>query len=160
MKTNSEYNKLLGALIGLVRATEGNEDLVNETTDSLIIEALQLDEENSAPDEIESLIEQITAEKKRLVPNCFACLASCGKTNNYDMQELYNAPKDVRETKQTILANLKRIADRVKDQTTLPAEIWETIYNAIFYLGLDLGKNDLLSMVAETENAIFKLREV
>ena len=33
-------DKLTGALIGLARATEGNEDLVNETTDKLILEGL------------------------------------------------------------------------------------------------------------------------
>ena len=33
-------DKLTGALIGLARATEGNEDLVNEVTDKLILEGL------------------------------------------------------------------------------------------------------------------------
>ncbi len=31
-------DKLTGALIGLARATEGNEDLVNSTTDRLVME--------------------------------------------------------------------------------------------------------------------------
>lgn len=159
MNTKPEYDKLLGALVGLVRATEGNEDLVNETTDSLVIESLRLDEENSAPDEIESLIERITAEKKRLVPNCFSCLASCGKTNNYDMQELYNAPKDVCEAKLTMLAKLQRLANQVNCPNDLPSGIWETVYNAVFYLGLDLDKDQFSPMLNEVEAAISHLSE-
>ena len=33
-------DKLTGALIGLARATEGNEDLVAETTDQIVLEGL------------------------------------------------------------------------------------------------------------------------
>ena len=33
-------DKLTGALIGLARATEGNEELVNKTIDKLVIESL------------------------------------------------------------------------------------------------------------------------
>ena len=159
MKTNYEYNKLFGALIGLVRATEGNEELVNKSTDAIILEALRIDPESTESAELAALLYRITEEKRRLIPNCFCCEARCGRTDDYDMQELYNAPDDIRETKLMIISNLLKIAKCADYKSSITSETWETVYNAIFYLGLDLGKNDLLSMVADTENTILRLCE-
>ena len=158
MKTNPDYNKLLGALVGLVRATDGNEDMINDGTDSLVIEALRTDPETAALDEIDLLLHRITDEKRRLIPNCFSCEARCGRTDDYDTGEIYNAPDNVREAKLAILKNLQKIAKSAKDTPTLSSEIWETVYNAIFYLGLDLDQNALSNMLSETETAVLQLQ--
>ena len=157
MKTNPDYNKLLGALVGLVRATEGNEDMINDGTDSLVIEALRTDPETAALDEIDLLLHRITDEKRRLIPNCFSCEARCGRTDDYDVGEFYNAPNDIREAKLLILSNLRKIAQCSRTQEPLPTKILETIYNAIFYLGLELDKKDLLNMADETQTAFLRL---
>ena len=65
-------DKLTGALIGLARATEGNEELVTEEADKLVIESLftTVTNVNFNNDTISKLMEQIEKEKNRLVPNC------------------------------------------------------------------------------------------
>ena len=155
---NHDYNKLLGTLVGLVRAIEGNEELVSDKTDSLILEALRTDPKTAMPDKIASLLHRITDEKRRLIPNCFNCEARCGRTDDYDTGEIYNAPDNVREAKLAILQNLRKIAKIATTKSTLPSEIWETVYNAIFYLGLDLDQNTLSNMLSETETAILQLQ--
>ena len=84
-------DKLTGALIGLARATEGNEDLVNDETDKLIIEGLfaTITNVNFNNETLEALIEKIEAERKRLIPNCFYCTSRCGRNYNFDMLLLW-----------------------------------------------------------------------
>ena len=159
MSNQPIYHRLLGALVGLVRATEGNEDLVNKNTDALVLEALRLDGECATAEVINALIERIIAEKKRLIPNCFCCTASCGRNDDYDMQELYNAPEDIREAKLTMLSSLQRLAKQANSPNDQPNEIWETVYNAVYYLGLDLDKNQFSPMLNEVEAAISRLFE-
>lgn len=73
-------DKLTGALIGLARATEGNENLVNENTDRLVLEGLftTITNVNFNNETITALIERVEAEKERLVPKCLCCSSACG----------------------------------------------------------------------------------
>ena len=82
-------DKLTGALIGLARATEGNESLVNEMTDRLVLEGLftTITNVNFNNETISALIEKIEVEKERLVPKCFCCSSACGRNDNYDTEE-------------------------------------------------------------------------
>ena len=90
-------DQLTGVLIGLARATEGNEALVNETTDRLVLEGLftTVTNVNFNNETISALIKKIEAEKERLVPKCLCCSSACGRNDNYDMNELWNANEDI-----------------------------------------------------------------
>lgn len=52
---------------------------------------------------VREMIDRVHAEKARLVPNCAACAASCGRTDDYDMAQLWNAQEDIRSLKSLIL---------------------------------------------------------
>ena len=80
--------KLLSSLIGLARSIIGNEDLVTNHTNTLIYESLYNLSINN--NDTSNLIERIEQEKQRLVPNCNHCVAKCGKTDNYDINNLKN----------------------------------------------------------------------
>ena len=56
-------DELTGALIGLARATEGNEDLVNETTHQLVLESLftTITNVNFNNDTVNVLIDKVQA---------------------------------------------------------------------------------------------------
>ena len=100
-------DKLTGVLIGLARATEGNEDLMREETDLVILEGLSA----LTDDRIEeSLFTRIAEEKRNLVPNCFYCASPCGRTENFDMAMLRLEDSDVQAAKREILDELKQIA--------------------------------------------------
>ena len=45
-------------------------------------------------------------EKYRLVPDCFTCMNRCGRTDDYDMELLWNAAEDVRGAKLELLDKL------------------------------------------------------
>ena len=74
--------ELIGKLIGLARATEGNEHLIRESLFTLIRASLsqEIDEKK--------LIKLCNEEKKYLVPDCFSCMCPCGRTSDYDIEEL------------------------------------------------------------------------
>lgn len=78
-------DKLTGALIGLARATEGNEDMVNAATDRLVLDGLftTITNVNFNNDTINTLIGRVNAEKERLVPNCLSCSSPCGRNDNF-----------------------------------------------------------------------------
>ena len=76
--------KLTGALNGLARASDGNDNLVNEATTKLILEGLftTITNVNFNNETISALIERIEAEKERLVPKFFCCSSACGRNDN------------------------------------------------------------------------------
>ena len=72
-------DKLTGALIGLARATEGNEYLITGDTSRLVLEGLftTVTNVNFNNDTITELIRRVEKERERLVPDCFVCTVSC-----------------------------------------------------------------------------------
>ena len=70
-------DELTGALIGLARAAEGNEHLVTEEMNQLVLEGLFTTITNvSFNDEtLNLLIKKIEDTKKKLVPNCFTSIS-------------------------------------------------------------------------------------
>ena len=104
-------DELTGALIGLARAADNAPD-VNEGTWKLMIEGLFTTVTNVNFDEasIRETIARVRAEKARLVPNCAACTASCGRTDDYDMAQLWNAQEDIRSLKSLILFGVRGMA--------------------------------------------------
>ena len=133
-------DKLTGALIGLARATEGNEYLITGDTSRLVLEGLftTVTNVNFNNDTITELIRRVEKERERLVPDCFVCTVSCGKNNNYDMNNLWEADEDVRSLKSLILfesAALRRML------TT--RSFWDTddtinrfFFKALFAIGM------------------------
>ena len=105
-------DQLTGALIGLARSTESNAHLVTEATDRLVIEGLftTLTNVNFNNETIQMLIDRVEAEKERMVPGCFACGASCGRNDDYDMEEVWGADEDIRSLKSLILFGIRGLA--------------------------------------------------
>ena len=105
-------DKLTGALIGLARAAEGNQYAISSVTDRLIIEGLfsTITNVNFNNATLEDLIGRIEEEKKKLVPSCYGCGSACGKNENYNMEELWNANEDIRSLKSLILFGIRGIA--------------------------------------------------
>lgn len=148
-------DELTGALIGLARAIEGNEDLVNKRTYRLIIEGLfttitNVNFDNTA---IKKFIEHIELEKVRFTPQCIHCTSPCGKNNNYDMQKLWNADEDIRSLKSLILFGIRGMAAYAYHALVLgykDEEVNSFLIKALFTIGMDdYGMSDLLPIVME-----------
>lgn len=148
-------DKLTGALIGLARATEGNEESVNIDTDKLVLEGLFTTVTNvSFNDEtLTALIGRVNAEKERLVPRCLHCDSGCGRNDDYDMRELWNADEDIRSLKSLILFGIRGMAAYAYHAAVLgytDAEVDKFFYKALFAVGMkDWGAAELLPIVLE-----------
>lgn len=156
-------NQLTGALIGLARATEGNEYLLSRSTAQVVIEALSADADiDSAA--LEALMEQVTGEKRRLVPGCFDCADPCGRTDDYDMERLQYANEEIRSLKFQILSGIQsaaRYACRAAEGGSWDDSIFETFYKALFAVGMEAwGREELLPIVAEVRHIDRKCRKL
>ena len=97
--------ELLGRIVGLARATEGNEELITEETDRVMLEALAACQADSTAD-CTALSHRVTEEKRRISPSCFTCAAPCGRTNDWDPEELTFCSPEVRALKEEMLRAL------------------------------------------------------
>lgn len=148
-------DRLTGALIGLARATEGNEDLVTNTTDRLVLDGLftTITNVNFNNETINTLIDRVNAEKERLVPNCLCCSSSCGRNDNYDMKDMWNADEDIRSLKSLILFGIRGMAAYAYHAMVLgytDADVNKFFYKAMSAIGMkDWGMDELLPIVLE-----------
>ena len=148
-------DQLTGALIGLARATEGNEHLITETTDSLVVESLftTLTNVNFDNNAIAELIRRVETEKQRLVPRCYECASACGRNDEYNMKGLWEADEDIRSLKSLILFGIRGVAAYAYHAAVLgyrDAEVHKFLYKALFAIGTcDWGMDELLPIVLE-----------
>lgn len=147
--------ELTGALIGLARATEGNEHMLSGSTAAVTVEGLMATapEGNPTTDGLRSLLERVDGEKRKLVPSCYICAAPCGRTENYDMQRLWNGDQDTRALKALILLGIRGIAACVYRAAALGCReeaIHAFLYKALFAVGMeDWGREELLPILLE-----------
>ncbi len=149
-------DELTGALIGLARAADTAPD-VNEGTWRLMVEGLfaAVTNVNFNETSIRELIKRVHAEKARLVPNCAGCMASCGRTDDYDMRLLWNEQEDIRSLKSLILFGVRGMAAYAHHAMVLGCSdesLNRFFSKALFAIGVDWGVEDteeLLSIVME-----------
>lgn len=138
-------NRLIGALIGLARATDGNEHLISDASTGVIREGLIAAFEDG---DLEGLLARVQQEKRNMVPDCFTCACPCGKNNDYDMKLLWNAREDIRSVKCRILSGIRELAGC--DHVTAEAD--RLLYKALIVIGLDdFGVEELQNVLQEVE---------
>ena len=148
-------DKLTGALIGLARATEGNEHVVSDSTAAVIVEGLfaTLTNVNFDNDALLAIMDRVDIEKQKLVPECYKCASACGRNNDYDMSKLWNADEDIRSLKSLILFGIRGVAAYAYHAAVLGYKnetIHKFLYKALFAIGMDdWGMEELLPIVLE-----------
>lgn len=148
-------DKLTGALIGLARAVDGNEHMVSDSTAAVVVEGLfaTLTNVNFDNEALLTMMERVFAEKQRLVPNCHQCASACGRTDDHDMDKLWNADEDIRSLKSLILFGIRGIAAYAYHAAVLGYRdnaIHSFLYKALFAIGMDdWGMEELLPIVLE-----------
>jgi hydroxylamine reductase len=118
--------RLLGELIGLARATEGNEHQLQSETCRLVCDALAALIDESA--DLDELFERIDREKRRLVPMCYECLGGCGRNNAYDVLLLRLDTPGLRKAKYALL-------DRLLAAASDPQGREQGLYLGLYALG-------------------------
>lgn len=146
-------DELTGALVGLSRAADNAPD-VNKGTWKLMIEGLFATLTNVSFDEkaLRELIDRVHGEKMRLAPNCFGCTSVCGRTNDYDMEMVWDAQEDIRSLKSLILFGVRGMAAYAYHAMVLgytDEEVNSFFAKALFSIGEDWGMGELLPIVME-----------
>ena len=144
-------DELTGALIGLARAVDST-TAISKRTGQVIIEGLFTTVTNVSFDNtaIEKTIRKVRAEKERLVPDCGRCQSPCGKTDEYDMQQLWNANEDIRSLKSLILFGIRGMAAYAYHANVLnfeDAEVNRFFCEALFKIGYEESMEALLPTV-------------
>ncbi len=144
---------LLGELIGIARAVDGNDHLLRPQTDVLVRQALAAaGEPLPEAQRLALLKEAVLQEKQVLVPGCFACAAPCGRTAAHDMARLKEEPAEVQALKEKLLLRLFDAAA----EDALPAS---ALYPPLFALGWEgVGEEELRPFLAELDTALARSR--
>ena len=159
-------DELTGALIGLARAAEGNEHLVNEEMNQLVLEGLftTITNVNFNDETLKLFINKIEDTKKKLVPNCFTCSGSCGRNDNFDMNTLWTTDEDVRSLKSLILFGIRGMAAYAYHASVLgytDETISKFFYKALFAIGMkDWEMDELLPIVLEVGEVNLRCMEL
>ena len=119
-------NQLFGALVGLARCIDGNENKTTNDTYTIIRLALLACKNNQ---DVQYHLEQVIQEKKRIVPECFQCQSPCGKRNDFDITEIQKEHNDIQVIKYDLLKELIRLA------TITNEEINTYLYYGLFSIG-------------------------
>ena len=151
-QTSQLQDKLTGMLIGLARATENNDHLLTDSTAAIVVEGLCTAATADA-ETLLRLVERVDEEKRKLVPDCYTCTSQCGRTSEYDMNNLQNANEDVRSLKSLILFGIRGLAACAYHAAALGYKdhtIHKLLYKALFSIGMDdWGMNELLPIALE-----------
>lgn len=146
---------LIGALIGLARATEGNEFMLTDSTAAAVVRGLMVSQGQDSG-AMKLLLELADQEKRKLVPACYECQASCGRTENYDMGKLESAPAQVRESKLLLLERICTLAATTHEkalQGYRDESMHRFLYYALYAIGMeDWGEEELLPILREAED--------
>lgn len=136
-----------GALVGLARATEGNEFMLNDGTYEIIYEALASTRPELATTvgALEEQFAKVEEEKRRIVPGCFECGEPCGRTSNYDMAKLYKEEEAIRSLKIIILQGIRYIAA----QGVAGEEQKAFVLRALYSIGSDWKQDQLMPIVLD-----------
>ncbi len=156
-ETAALRDRLAGALIGLSRATYGNEHLVTESTCQGILAGLLTAGERRDAAALSAAIDRADEEKRALVPMCYLCASPCGRTSNYDMDLLWDAEEPIRTLKLQILSGLCDLAAHTHgDGARVYREdpVRELLFRALFVVGEDWEADELQPVVQELTAAV------
>ena len=156
-------DELTGALIGLAKACQNGAK--TENTTKLILEGLftTITNVNFYDDTIRDTIGRVHEEKDKIVPGCMACMSKCGNTDDYDMNEIWNAQEDIRSLKSLVLFGIRGVAAYAWHALVLgyrDEQVEEFFYKALAMIGYDFGMEELLPIVLETGEINLKCMEL
>ena len=162
-ETANLQDELTGALIGLAKACAGNP--YTDSAIDVMIKGLftTITNVNFNNETIQLLIDEVHAEKQKVVPNCSACASKCGNTDDYDLNNIWNDNEDIRSLKSLILFGIRGMAAYAYHAQVLgykDEDVRKFFVKALSFLGYDLEMGDLLPVVMEVGEVNFKCMEL
>ena len=145
---------LTGALIALVRTINGDTRLMTQDIHEMIMKGLfiTITNVNFDNDSIQKYIDDIHAVQHRLSEGCATCTCRCGRTDDYDMNQIWNADEDIRSLKSLILFGIRGMAAYAYHAALLgyhDEDVYHFFYKALFAISMDWGMDELLPITME-----------
>lgn len=135
-------NKIFSSLTGLVRSIEGNEDLISQDTIRMIQDSLVTIGQGETDENVtQYLVSVLEKEKHRFAPDCATCMNHCGRTDNWNPDNLDSCSEEVRELKLQLISLSIRLAKEKKNIML--------IIRMIYAVGQDAVTKGFLKMLAE-----------
>lgn len=101
---NEKENILIGKIVGLFRAIDADNSVVLTIDDYELIKQSLLAVKTAK--QLDSFIDKITNLKNRLLPDCASCLFPCGRSEDFNINEIRNDKLKAYKTKKVeILLN-------------------------------------------------------
>lgn len=154
-------DELTGALIGLARAMDTIPEMPAETW-QIIIEGL-FSNTSFHEETLRELIDRVHAEKFKLVPDCAVCSSPCGRTSDYNMENIWNEQENIRSLKLLILFGVRSMAAYAHHAMVFghtDDEVNRFFAKALFAIGEDWDTEDLLPIAMEIGEKTLKCREL
>ncbi len=122
--------RLLGELVGLARATDGNTHLITQSITEIIAEILRTAVRSEA--QYAAYSSRIDSAKWEMVPDCYLCANPCGRTAALDLKILEGESRQIRESKFAILNEIRTLAGSERSRKTDLK-----LYRGLVILGLE-----------------------
>ena len=161
--TAALQDELTGALMGLAKSCGSNPKTDN--TDRIIIEGLftTITNVNFNNETLKNMIDRVHKEKNIISPDCSVCQSRCGNTDDYDMNNIWDADEDIRSLKSLILFGIRGMAAYAYHAMVLGCTD-ETVnnffYKALSIISYDMDSEQLLPVVLEVGEVNLKCMEL
>lgn len=131
---------LIGALIGLGRAAEGNKDRPTDATDQSLIIGIKMltSDTNFTDEEVAGHIETLHQEKYKMASRCLTCKKKCGRNDDFDLVTSSELDDNTSASKYVLLSVILAIGSRLSRfpySAELQQETAAFLYDALFMVG-------------------------
>lgn len=143
---------LLGALIGLGRAAEGNKIRPDAFTHQVMLHGIQLIRSDAtvSKNALQEQIKLLQEEKYKLVSRCLCCQKRCGRNDDYLFYSEENTDTSICSLKYVLLSLIQTIEEQTlplsaSSETFLSAVTF--LYDALFFLGKNVELQEITEMI-------------
>ena len=155
--------QLIGALIGIAWAAEGNSRILGADVHNAVLTGMRtvFSETEQSQKKIIACIENLRSEKRKLVPQCFECAEPCGRNNDFDISETTESETNLSCAKFTLLTELLSLEPLLRHHQNgmLFERAMDFIYKGFFYMGYDCDTKSVWTMLNEIKEVRKNLTE-
>lgn len=137
-KYSDSQKKLIGALVGLARSL----DETNSDYSALCSVICGVRAINSASFED---VEAVHKAKRRAVPDCSVCKNPCGKTFDYDLDDLEKTEPKIASLKYELIEQIKIYAGKAEFDENNYGDTLKKLSEGLFAVGYDYFTEEQLS---------------
>ena len=158
-------NQLAGALIGLARAADGCGNAFSHSGAECLLDGLSaVFSAGCGRERLTQLFLQVTDEKRKLAPDCFACTSPCGRTSDFDMDSLLFAKPEIRSLKVMLFYGIHCMAVYAcqgAQKGFTDSGITDFFCRALFLIGMDgIEAERLYDLITEAGEIDLKCRDL